>query len=61
MSKGKRALHAEVKELVEHIDNFGKGLSKWEIGFIANLIDNPPKEYSTKQISVINRICDEKC
>ena len=47
--------------LVEHIDSFGKGLSKWEINFIADLIDNPPKKYSKKQVKIINRIYDEKC
>ena len=49
------------KVLVEHIDSFGKGLSEWEIGFIGNLIDNPPDEYSEKQIGVIKRIYDQKC
>lgn len=47
--------------LIEHIDSFGKGLSDWEITFISNLIDNPPKNYSEKQIEIINRIYDEKC
>ncbi len=47
--------------LVEHIDTFGKGLSDWEINFIANLLDNPPKTYSAKQVEIINRIYDEKC
>ncbi len=46
---------------INHIDKFGKGLSKWEISFIANLIDSPPREYSPKQIEIINRIYDEKC
>ena len=49
------------KVLVEHIDSFGKGLSKWEIDFIASLIDNPPDEYSEKQVEIINRIYDQKC
>lgn len=49
------------KVLVEHIDSFGKKLSDWEIGFIAKLIDNPPKEYTPPMIKVINRIYDEKC
>lgn len=47
--------------LVEHIDSFGKGLSEWEINFIANLIDSPPNNYTPKQIEIINRIYDEKC
>ena len=51
----------ESRVLVEHIDTFGKGLNEWEINFIANLIDNPPKIYSAKQEEIVNRIYDEKC
>jgi len=51
----------EPQILVEHIDVFGKKLTEWEINFIANLMDNPPKVYSPKQIEIINRIYDEKC
>ena len=47
--------------LVEHIDAFGKNLSDWEKARIIEWMDNPPKEYSPKQIAVINRIYDEKC
>lgn len=47
--------------LVEHIDSFGKRLTDWEINFIADLIDAPPKEYSPKVVEIINRIYDEKC
>lgn len=50
-----------LRELVEHIDTFGKRLSEWEIKFIAGLIDNPPEQYSKKQIKIIDRIYDEKC
>ncbi len=49
------------KVLIDHIDTFGKGLSKWEVDFIANLIDHPPEAFSEKQIAIINRIYDEKC
>ena len=48
------------KVLVEHIDSFGKGLTEWEINFIADMMDNPPQEFSDKQIKIINRIYDEK-
>ena len=51
----------EPQVLVEHIDSFGKNLSEWEVGFIANLLDNPPAEYKPKQIEIIYRIYDEKC
>jgi len=49
------------KALVEHIDVFGVKLTDWEVGFISNLIDNPPETYSEKQIEIIDRIYDEKC
>ncbi|KKN08802.1 hypothetical protein LCGC14_1053040 [marine sediment metagenome] len=51
----------EPQVLVEHIDNFGKGLSEWEITFVADMMDNPPIVYSEKQITIIERIYDEKC
>ena len=51
----------EPQVLVEHIDSFGKRLSEWEIKFIADMIDNPPEEYSPKQIKVIHRIYNNKC
>jgi len=51
----------DLETLVEHIDTFGKGLTEWEVNFIANLLDHPPRRYSANQIEVINRIYDEKC
>jgi len=49
------------QELVEHIDSFGHGLSDWEKARIIEWMENPPAEYSPKQIAIINRIYDEKC
>ncbi len=49
------------KVLVEHIDEFGKNLSDWEVNFIADMLDNPPGTYSSKQKEIINRIYDQKC
>ena len=49
------------KTLVEHIDSFGKDLTEWEVNFIANLLDHPPRSYSANQVAVINRIYDAKC
>ena len=49
------------KVLVEHNDMFGKRLSGWEINFIADLIDNPPREYTPAMMKIINRIYDRKC
>jgi len=51
----------EPELLVEHIDTYGKGLTEWEVNFIANMLDHPPKHYSEKQIEIINRIYDQKC
>ena len=50
----------EPQVLVEHIDKFGKYLRNWVIVFIGDLIDNPPANYSEKQIVIINRIYNEK-
>ena len=50
----------EYAELVDVIDSFGKGLDEWEIGFIANLIDNPPLHYSPKRRQIIERLYDKK-
>ncbi len=47
--------------LVHHIDSFGKNLSKWDIDFIADMIDDPPEEYSKNQKKQILRIYDQKC
>ena len=51
----------EPQVLVEHIDSFGKKLTKWEIDFIADMIDNPPDEYTDPMKKVIERIYDERC
>ena len=49
------------KMLVEHVDSFGKHLNDFEIKFIADLLDHPPRLYSDPQIKVIERIYEEKC
>ena len=61
MKGRKKMTEFDPKDLVEHIDTFGKNLIEWEIGFIADLIDDPPDEYSPKHIKVINRIYEQKC
>jgi len=50
----------EIISIIDCIDSFGKNLSEWEIKFIADLIDNPPEEYSSKQIKIIARIYEGK-
>ena len=59
--KGIKIEDFDPKVLVEHIDSFGHGLNEWEVNFIANMLDNPPKTYSEKQVEIINRIYDQKC
>lgn len=51
----------KTKDLVKHIDQFGKKLSPWEVKFIAGLIDSMPNTFSKKQTNVIYRIYDTKC
>ena len=50
---------------VEHIDEFGKGLSDWEINFISDMVHRimqmEPYCPSNKQIEIIKRIYDQKC
>lgn len=52
---------AMVKELVGFIDEHGENLTKWEIKFIAGLIDDPPGEYSAKQSKTVMKIYRERC
>ena len=50
---------------VEHIDEFGKNLTDWEINFISDMMDKIAREAmsnpSDKQIETIKRIYDDKC
>lgn len=57
----KQVTKHKAARLVDHIDEFGKKLTDWEKKFISSLKENPPKEFSEKQITVIERIYDEKC
>ena len=50
-----------VREIVEHIDIFGKNLTEWEVDFIAKLVDNPEQRVTPKMEVILNRIYDEKC
>lgn len=47
-------------KLLTRVDRYGKGLSQWEIDFVAGLIDNPPHTPSERQIAILKRINDEK-
>ena len=50
----------EYKKLLQRVDQYGKGLSEWEINFVAGLIDNPPSVPSQKQIDILKRIDEQK-
>ena len=50
----------EYDKLLQRVDKFGKGLSEWEINFVAGLIDNPPSVPSQKQIDILKRIDQQK-
>lgn len=48
------------QKMLTRVDKYGKGLSQWEIDFVAGLIDNPPHTPSEKQIAILKRIDNEK-
>jgi hypothetical protein len=50
-----------VREIIEHIDSFGRNLTKWEVDFIGKLIDNPRIPVTSPMEEIVNRIYDEKC
>lgn len=51
---------AEYQKILTRVDKYGKGLSEWEINFVAGLIDDPPHTPSQKQIAILKRIDKEK-
>lgn len=53
-------LSAELRELLEDIDNRGEGLTDWEIGFVSNLIDHRAKRFTTSQARQIRRIHQDR-
>lgn len=60
MIGGISVIREEYQKLLERVDKYGKGLTDWEINFVADLIDNPPAHPSEKQISILKRIDKEK-
>lgn len=50
----------KIKERIKDVDENGVGLTEWEINFIAELIDNPPRHISVKQEEIIDRIWEQK-
>ena len=50
----------EYDKMLKRVDKYGKGLSEWEINFVADLIDNPPQTPSLRQREILKRIDREK-
>lgn len=48
------------EKLLTQVDKYGKGLTDWEVDFVAGLIDNPPQTPSRRQIEILKRIDREK-
>lgn len=61
MSRTRKYPQFGPKDLLEHIDSFGKRLNKWEIEFVANQIDSGETKFSKDQVAVIERIYEQKC
>lgn len=52
--------YADYMEMVEEIDNCLINLTKdWDVTFISDIIDNPPRKFSDKQMDQIDRIYGE--
>jgi len=47
-------------KMIEIIDKEGENLTKWEINFVADIIDRKQKWFSEKQYDLIERIYEEK-
>lgn len=54
------ATDAELFEMIEEIDEYGSGLSDWEVEFIGGLLDGGPSSYTRKQAIQIQRIHKER-
>lgn len=50
----------EYERILQRVDRYGKGLTEWEVNFVAGLIDNPPATPSAKQVEILKRIDREK-
>ena len=51
---------AAYQKMLTRVDKYGKGLTDWEVDFVAGLIDNPPHTPSEKQIAILKRIDEQK-
>ena len=61
MQENQKFTQEEVRELINKIFEFGRGLNEWETNFIEDMF-NKSKYYkfSEKQIEIIDRIYTEK-
>lgn len=50
----------DLRQMLTEIDGRAKGLSGWEIEFIASLLDNPPDRFSVQQAKKIAEIWQTK-
>lgn len=60
VTSGHKRTLTEFMDMVKDVDENRKGLTKWEIDFIAGFIDKPPKGFSEKQWEIVERIKDQK-
>lgn len=50
----------ELQRMVEEIDRDGQNLTDWELEFIGDMIDSPPKVFSPNQARTIEQIHEER-
>jgi len=52
----------KIRDLLNQIDEEGKGLTDWEIEFIDSMMKQIDNKYPTeKQIDIINKIIKQRC
>jgi len=56
----KKITQEQAHELLMEIGAKGEGLTPWEVGFVADLIDKGWRHLTDKQIETIQRIHDQR-
>lgn len=52
----------KIKDLLDQIDEEGKGLTDWEIEFVDSMMKQiDSKEPTKKQLDIIDRIIKQRC
>lgn len=61
-SDGQRKMD-EWREMVEEIEQLGKGLTPWELGFLESVSDQLTRgrPLTERQVEILDKIHDEKC